>query len=130
MKVNENQMQIDSSTKILLEDILYIKGDANYSRIVTNNCRQYIVALTLSKMEQRLPGFIRCHKQVLVNPAYIQRITHTHDLNGPMILTLTTGDRLMVSRRRAQKTRQAIAAHDKLIRQTSGSLVSDTVAFQ
>jgi two-component system response regulator LytT len=59
--------------KIAFSDILYIEGSRDYMKIFTGQ-RQYLVHLTMKKLEELLPGsqFIRTHKSYIVSVSKIR----------------------------------------------------------
>lgn len=59
--------------KIAFADILYIEGSRDYMKVVTRG-RQYLVHLTMKKLEELLPvtRFIRTHKSYIVAVAHIK----------------------------------------------------------
>ncbi|GAB3314726.1 hypothetical protein GCM10027299_03240 [Larkinella ripae] len=80
-----------------INQIVRIQGEGNYSRIHTQMGQEYLIAVTLLKVSQRLPGFWRVHKSHLVNPAYVDQIRKTQK-QGRFIL-LTTGEEIPIARR-------------------------------
>ena len=54
--------------KVCYQDILYIEGSRNYTKIITET-KQYLVLLTMKKLEQFLPSglFKRIHKSFIVS---------------------------------------------------------------
>lgn len=66
--------------KIAFADILYIEGSRDYMKIVTP-ARQYLVHLTMKKLEELLPAsrFIRTHKSYIVAIAHI-KVVKTNEL--------------------------------------------------
>jgi DNA-binding LytR/AlgR family response regulator len=58
-----------------LFEIVYLKSDRNYTRIILNDLTQYIMCKNLLNFETELGYlFIRCHKTYLVNYLYIKEI--------------------------------------------------------
>ncbi|GAA4450421.1 hypothetical protein GCM10023189_11020 [Nibrella saemangeumensis] len=109
MKIDATVIQIDRLTQILIAHIVMIEGDGNYSHVVTSN-RRHTSSTTLHKFECALPGFIRCHKHTLINPAHVVHINRPGKaLPASLTLTLSTGALVVVSRRRADETIQAVA---------------------
>jgi DNA-binding LytR/AlgR family response regulator len=53
--------------KVFYQDILYVEGSRNYSKIITET-KQYLVLLTLKRLEEFLPAslFKRIHKSFIV----------------------------------------------------------------
>jgi two-component system LytT family response regulator len=56
-----------------LEDVLCCFAHGRYSRIMTVNGKEYMLAKTLKEIEEFLPGqdFFRTHKSFLINMNYI-----------------------------------------------------------
>ena len=83
---------------IRLTDIKYVEGQGNYSILHLTNRKPIILSRTLIKLEDELSAFIRIHKGYLVNPRFIapnQMLSKTK-----LSVTLTTGEVLLVARRR------------------------------
>lgn len=52
-------------------DIAYVVGDANYSRVVLKDgARAVIISKTLLSLQKALPSFIRVSKGLLISPSY------------------------------------------------------------
>lgn len=79
-------------------EIIYIRGDVNYSIIKLLDGSQFIVATTLKILEDRLSeiGFIRPNKSYLINQQYI--IDYDEG-----ILRLVNETTCVFSRRKRQK---------------------------
>lgn len=79
-------------------DIAYIKAKANYSIVKMADGREFLVATTLKKIEEKLDGcgYIRPHKSFLINTKYIQNYN-----SGTLILT--NGESCVCSRRKRQE---------------------------
>ncbi len=56
-----------------IEEIVYVKGDSNYSIIVMNNNMKYTACRTLKDVSEELPAinFIRVHKAFLINKNFL-----------------------------------------------------------
>lgn len=66
---------------------------------------------TLGELEERLgSGFVRISRADLVNAGQVERIVSNGD--GSATITLSTGEALRVSRRRAADVRRALESHD------------------
>jgi DNA-binding LytR/AlgR family response regulator len=54
--------------KVFYQDILYVEGSRNYSKIITET-KQYLVLLTMKRLEEFLPAslFKRIHKSFIVS---------------------------------------------------------------
>ncbi|RRA99502.1 LytR/AlgR family response regulator transcription factor [Larkinella rosea] len=81
---------------VLVDQIVRIQGDGNYSQVYTVNGRVYLIAVTLLKLGQRLPTFLRIHKSHLINPTYVGPIQKRIKANTHLLLT--TGDEVPISR--------------------------------
>ncbi|GAB3927838.1 hypothetical protein GCM10028804_33610 [Larkinella terrae] len=76
--------------------IVRIQAQGNYSQVYTQSGQVYLIAVTLLKMEQRLPDFCRIHKSHLINPDYVGPIQRRVKANTHLLLT--TGDAVPISR--------------------------------
>ncbi|HEX8334820.1 MAG TPA: LytTR family transcriptional regulator DNA-binding domain-containing protein [Segetibacter sp.] len=92
-------ISIKDGTKIYivhLEEVSYIESAGNYAMFYTKE-RKYLHKETLQTLEESLPStFIRVHKSVIVNTAYIKEL---HSLmNGDYIIKLKDGKEIKLSR--------------------------------
>ena len=77
-----------------LSEIVYLKGDDNYTSCVMNDLSEYSICQTLHSYEMILGAyFLRCHKSFLVNSIYIREINKREHQ-----VILTTGLKLPCSR--------------------------------
>lgn len=70
-------MQITNNIQVLPKDILWVKGEINYSRIFFANGSTILVCFTLKELEQRLNtnySFIRVHRTYLVNISHLSKV--------------------------------------------------------
>jgi len=65
--------------KLLLDEILYIEADRNYSNIVTQTGK-YLISTTLKTVESELmaSGFIRVHRSYIVNMSKLDVVADHH----------------------------------------------------
>ncbi|GAB4023659.1 LytTR family transcriptional regulator [Spirosoma sp. KCTC 42546] len=82
------------------QSVLYLTGDANYSRIHLMNGTVFLSAYTLKWFAQKWPEFLRPHKQALVNPAYIHRLQVAASLRSQSYVVMQDQVQLPISRRR------------------------------
>ena len=75
--------------------IIYCKGDSNYTTFHFSNGEKLMQCYTLLSYERKFENFVRVNKSYLVNPAYIKTIL-MHDME----VELKTGEVLKISRRR------------------------------
>ena len=77
-------------------DILWVKAEGNYAQLHLAG-RHFLVRETMTKLESRLGRqFARIHRSVIVNLDAIAELQPW--FGGDMVLILTTGARLRVSR--------------------------------
>jgi two-component system LytT family response regulator len=81
-----------------LSEVVYLKGDGNYTSIILNDLSEYTKCKILKNYETELGClFFRCHKTFLINYDYIKEI-NKKNLN----ILLTTGDKIPISRNKAR----------------------------
>ena len=86
----------DGNLRLVLNDIVRIEGERNYSYIYLKNGTKKLVTKTLMQLEELLDskGFYRCHKSHIINAKHI-----TSYLNGNLI-KLSESLNIPVSRRK------------------------------
>lgn len=86
--------------KIPMHHIVRLEGEGNYTVIYFSDGTKLLISLTLKIMESRLlPGvFARSHKKNIVNLLYLSEL---HPDRQSLTVSLTNGDRVDVSRRKA-----------------------------
>lgn len=64
---------------IQTKDLLFVKGESNYSVLYFRDGRSYTLAHTLKSIQEKLPEatFCRVHKSYLINLEYIDLIEHS-----------------------------------------------------
>lgn len=97
------KMRNKKARLVEVADIVCVIGEENYSRYYLSDNSTCLMARTLLLASGELPGFLRIHKQNLVNPAYIHRVSPTGDT-----LTLRSGKVLAISRRCWRQVREAL----------------------
>jgi DNA-binding LytR/AlgR family response regulator len=82
-----------------VRELVMIRGARGYSWLQWKDGQKQIMAYTLKHYIDQLPehDFIRVHQNCVINRHFVHKIQLTH--RGPM-LRLTTGDEVMISRRR------------------------------
>lgn len=65
--------------KLMLDQILYLEADRNYTNVVTEDSR-YLLSSTLKHMEETLPhnAFLRVHRSFIVNVSKLDAIADAH----------------------------------------------------
>jgi DNA-binding LytR/AlgR family response regulator len=103
---------------VVVADILYLKGENNYTRFYLSSGQWILASLNLGYYEALLTRFIRIHKQLMVNPQYVVRIERMGYIEGTVTLLDTTT--LPVAKRRIRST----LAH---LRQRAGDTHAEVV---
>lgn len=85
---------------VVEEAITHLTGASNYTWIHFWNGEKQLVGKNLGHFEKALITFIRIHKTVLVNPAYVTGWQCSLDCKKSGLLTLQAGIELPISRRR------------------------------
>ncbi|QKZ14326.1 LytTR family DNA-binding domain-containing protein [Spirosoma sp. KUDC1026] len=89
----------------LIDRIIYLSGEANYTRVHFLQDKDLIVCKTLSQCVDQLPGFIRLHKQHAINPRFLKRVTIVDSKSAHVLI----GDKqLPISRRRLKDVMEQI----------------------
>lgn len=91
--------------------ITHLVGANNYSWINLQKGKPQLFPKPLLYYEKQLPSFIRAHKTVLINPAYIKRLIPPPRPKMAASLELATGDLFPISRRRWPKVARAFATY-------------------
>lgn len=92
-------------TPVRLADVRWLEADGDYVVLHTETGRHY-VHVALHRLEQRLDPaeFLRIHRGCVVNLAHVQ--SFKRGANGALFAVMRTGERLAVSRARAQEVRK------------------------
>ena len=69
----------EKMVKIMLQDILYMEADRNYSRIFTGE-KEYLLSTTLKTIEEKMPMhlFMRIHRSYIINISHIDEVAEGH----------------------------------------------------
>ena len=84
----------EKMVKIMIEDILYIEADRNYSRIFTVN-KEYLLSVTLKTIEEKFPGhlFLRIHRSWLINLLHVEAVAEDHVMIAQREIPLSDSQR-------------------------------------
>ena len=96
--------------RINLNSILWLEGDWNYTRIYQKNKAVSLSAYTLKRYERQLTEFIRVRKNAMVNPKHVDTIVRISGKPGRLILVLSNGEEIEVTRRRQGLVRKQFGA--------------------
>jgi DNA-binding LytR/AlgR family response regulator len=80
--------------------LTHLTGDGNYTWLHSETGKKEIKAKTLKAYSQTLPGFIRIHKSILVNPEFISQLEAPARVGEAGSVILQNGVQLSISRRR------------------------------
>ncbi|HLO42814.1 MAG TPA: LytTR family DNA-binding domain-containing protein [Leadbetterella sp.] len=78
-------------------EILFLRGDINYTEFHLVNGKKYLSSFTLLRHQEKLEGFLRVSRKHLINPNYITDVESRHGLHQVLMVN---GERIVVSRRR------------------------------
>ena len=86
-----------TSRKVLIKDVIFLKGDINYSIVYLKNDTTKTLPHSLKFYEEFLSihGFLRVHRAFLINPNFITQYCQEKEM-----LTLKGGHQATISRRR------------------------------
>jgi DNA-binding LytR/AlgR family response regulator len=86
-----------TSKKILVNDVVLLKGDVNYTIFHLQCGTEKLVPHSIKFFEPFLEthGFLRVHRSFMVNPNYVKEYNQEHE-----ILMMTNGQEANISRRR------------------------------
>lgn len=78
--------------KIMLDEILYIEAERNYSRIFTQK-KQHVLSITLKVIEDKLPVnlFQRVHRSYVINLKHVDEVAEQHVTIGQFSIPLGSG---------------------------------------
>lgn len=89
----------EGELRLIINDIIRIEGDGNYSYIYLKNKSKKLVSKTMLYLEEMLEdkGFFRCHRSHLVNKAHVVDNTKT------LSVLLSDGVEIPISRRKKKE---------------------------
>ena len=98
-KGNNNILVLNhkTSSKVLINSVILIEGDINYTKFYLEGGKEKLVAHTIKFFESYLEthGFLRVHRAFMVNPNYVKAYNSEQEF-----LTMTNGQIANISRRR------------------------------
>ena len=95
--------------RISLNSILWLEGDWNYTRIYQQDQQVNLSSYTLKRYERQLAGFVRVRKDAIVNPIHVCTIQRISRRPCRLILVLSNGEQIEVTRRRQNFVRQQLS---------------------
>ncbi len=94
---------------VAVSSLEYFEAMGNYTLVHVSNRKPMLVAIPLKRFAERFPTFLRLHKGVLVNPAYIVAFHH-RSLETPFV-QLSEDRKLPISRRQLKQLKPRLAAY-------------------
>lgn len=92
---------VGHSHPVPIDSIVWLEGEANYTRVHYQDETISMVAQSLHRFEQ-LPNFMRIHRSAIVNPAYVEEFIYKKSRSGSV--RLLNGQIIPVSRNRLELT--------------------------
>lgn len=86
-----------TSQKVFIDNVMFLKGNINYSIVYLENGKTKILSHTLKFYEEFLSthGFLRVHRAFLINPNYVMEYCEEKEL-----VMMKNGHEANISRRR------------------------------
>lgn len=97
-----------SKQSVPVASIEYLEAMGNYTTVHLIGSKSIIVAITLKRFSERLPGFLRIHKGTLVNPDHI--IAHKTRFTVTPYVQLSKDRQLAISRRQTKRLKPQLAS--------------------
>ena len=92
---------VGHSQPVPIDSIVWLEGEANYTRVHYRDETISVVTQSLHRFEQ-FPSFMRVHRSAIVNPAYVQEFVCKKSRSGSV--RLLNGQIIPVSRDRLELT--------------------------
>ena len=91
--------------KILINNVVLLKGNINYTTFYLKYGEEKVVAHTLKFFEPFLEthGFLRVHRSFMINPNFVTEYNHEHEF-----LMMSNGLKANISRRRKHTLRDFV----------------------
>ncbi|GAB3506909.1 hypothetical protein GCM10027341_40730 [Spirosoma knui] len=96
-----------SKRYVPISSIEYLEAMGNYTTVYLTDQKPMLVAITLKRLAERLPTFVRIHKGTLVNPTHIVAFRIRYEV--PCV-ELSQARQLPISRRQAKRLRPILIA--------------------
>ena len=92
-----------TSAKVLVNNVIMIKGNINYTKFYLEGGTEKTVAHSLKFFENHLEthGFLRVHRAFMINPKYMKNYDEEQN-----IITMMNGQQATISRRRKSVLKQ------------------------
>jgi DNA-binding LytR/AlgR family response regulator len=90
----------------LSDNILFLKGDINYTEFHLENGKIIVSSYTLLKHHKSFTQFIRISKKYLINPKFIKKLNTS---GRSLYIELMNGAQIIVSRRNSNAVKNIYA---------------------
>jgi DNA-binding LytR/AlgR family response regulator len=92
-----------TSKKVLINDVILLKGDVNYTMLYLESGKQELVAYSVKFFEPYLEthGFLRIHCSFMINPDHVKAYSQNDEF-----LMMTNGQKADISRRKKSILKQ------------------------
>ena len=86
-----------TSKKVLISQVILLKGDVNYTTFHFDNGKTKVVSHTIKFFEEHLQthGFLRVHRGFMINPNHVKEYNPEQEF-----LTMSNGQKAQISRRK------------------------------
>ena len=94
-----------TSKKVLISDVVLLKGHVNYTTFHLENGQTKLVAHSIKFFEPFLEthGFLRVHRSYMVNPNHVSEYNKTEDN-----ITMKNGQKAFISRRKKRSIKNLL----------------------
>ncbi len=98
-------------TSIIIRDVMMLEGEGNYTYVHLSNGKKILLSKTLKEFCELFQqnDFARIRKSYLINLNYLKEV----DLSGDVSVTMQTGQRIEISRRRKTAFQQQFKSFKK-----------------
>jgi two-component system, LytTR family, response regulator len=98
-------------TSIVIRDVMMLEGEGNYTHIHLSNGKKILLSKTLKEFCETFSqyDFARIRKSYLINLNFLKEV----DLLGDVSVTMQTGQRIEISRRRKTAFQQQLKSFNK-----------------
>ncbi len=89
-------------------DVVYISSSGKYSEVFTRNENSYLLPDSITSLAERLDGFVRIHRSIIVNPLFIAEIRNYFNSKYKIVLKDKAGTVLVSGRTYAQEIKSLL----------------------
>ncbi len=111
------------------DQIAYFSGANNYCWLYFRSGEKKLLAKPISYLESKLPDFVRVHKTILINPAYVKSLHRPPRQKMAGEVHLDSGEVFPVSRRRWQQVAESLQYHLEPVATDTKTALEETSLF-